>query len=97
MTSGKIGIFKIGDKQIGGFLDWEIHVAIDGDKSKTTACAQSFWMFEELPDGYVEVAFYSMLDELLIFNTRAWVLASLPRFLELDTHIKSPIEMVFRD
>ena len=93
MTSGIIGKLEIDGKQVGGFRDWLIDVLVYKDKSKTTAIADSYWMFRKVKE--VVATFYFSLDGELVVANQSLVTLQLPNEYALNKRIQAPLEMVF--
>ena len=93
MTSGTIGKLEIDGKQVGGFRDWRIDVLVyGGDKSKTTALAESYWMFEKVKTA--TATFYFSLEGDLVIANQHLVNLELPENYALNKLIQAPLRMV---
>jgi hypothetical protein len=59
MMQGKVGAFFLGDKQIGGFFNWQLetHVQPKTDRLLWEAQANPYW-FKRQPYDSIEVRFY---------------------------------------
>ena len=91
-TKGEIGAFYQDDKQIGGFTDWSIEVFREGI-TQTHISAKGFWMLKKPSSNKFLAQFYQrMVNDLVLINERS-VKTSLPKEFELDTLIKTSIEM----
>lgn len=99
--NGEIGVLKLKDKQVGGFLDWKIDTFIEkgnrATKSRTVAAALSFWMLEELEASELTATFYCRRGDALVVAQEAVVAVSFPGRYYLDKWIKAPLDLVFRE
>lgn len=93
MTTGIIGKLEIDGRQVGGFKDWEIDVAIRRGNSSTTITAESYWLFERVKTA--TATFYFNLNGELIIANQESVSLDLPEVYSLNKLIKAPLKMMF--
>lgn len=95
---GEIGKLEL-DRQVGGFLDWKINTKIYGNppKAKITACANSYWMLEEVEEREFIATFYFDMGDKLVIANQAQVIAELPSKYRLNEIINTQLKMIFNE
>jgi hypothetical protein len=94
MANGEIGTITLGDRQVGGFLDWEINVEIANREPVTTARLAAWWLFELPPPGTpLRMDFYRRQGDDLKLINRQTATPVFPAGMPLDTLIKEGLEV----
>ncbi|KKL54002.1 hypothetical protein LCGC14_2269750 [marine sediment metagenome] len=83
---GELGVFYVGDKQVGSFFDWELVV----QKGQWSGTASSYaWI--ELTDEPMEAVFFKIEDNELYPISRKKVLVDVEG--GLNKLIRKPLEL----
>jgi len=99
--NGDLGVFSIKNKQVGGFLDWEMDVPLREVSAGSTrqftsgwqATAYRFWMLEVPDTNIMDALFYFYRKGELIPASLNKVKVNLPPDYPLNTIINSELEM----
>lgn len=87
MLSGELGTLNRDGRQVGGFLDWQMHAYLDGMpqsgwktvKRKTfKVMVGKYWILEKLEGDKFHAIFYQFIKDRLIVVTRHDVTVKIP-------------------
>lgn len=95
---GEIGVLKVKDEQVGGFLAWEVSVDLSNlKKPRTTVCARACWLFKDVLSDDIEVVLYFLVDGEFMVASQSKVEIHTPiDDIPEDTLVNRELKMVFK-
>ncbi len=100
--NGELGVLSIQDKQVGGFLDWQMDIDIREVSAsshrqyvvqKWKAKARKFWILEIPETDVMEAVFYTLFHGELLAVSKNKVRIKLPKNYKLDEIMEAPLVM----
>lgn len=100
--NGELGVLSIENKQVGGFLDWQMDIDIREVSAslhqeyvvqKWKANARKFWMLEIPSSNIMDAVFYILFHDELLAVSKNRVKVKLPESYKLDEIIEAPLVM----
>lgn len=100
---GSLGVLYQGNRQVGGFFDWQIDIQIEQKPQKGNhkvwimvakkVTAISYWLTEEPKGSTFEAKFYQYMGNRLVLADKGIVEIDLPDVKTLDRKLLAPMEM----